>query len=100
MPEEKVNGLAINITYELIEDLLKQHVKNVPEDIKIVSANSDWFNRSIRIYFNSKHFPVVAGQLKANCVNGHIEVTTGKDAKLLGIKLVWDDPDKKKKGGK
>ena len=95
MVEEKVHGLAISITNDLLTELLVTHIKSVPPDIEVVGMDFEWFNQSIKVYFKSKHFPVVDGRLKANCVTGRIEVSTDKDAKVTGIKLVWKDPDKK-----
>lgn len=91
----KVNGLAISITNELIQDLLIQHVKSVPPDIELVGVDFEWYHQSLKFYFKSKHFPVVDGALKQNAVNGRIEVTTDKNRKVTGIVLKWKDPDKK-----
>ena len=88
-------GLAISITFDLIEEVLKKYVENVPEDLKFKGVEEEWYNQSLRFYFKSKKFPCVKDHLKANAVTGKIWVTNGKEGKPIKAKLEWRDPDKK-----
>lgn len=93
----ETRGLSISITVELLEELLTKHIKNVPNDLKFVYVEVEWYNRSLRFYFKSKQFPIVKDQLKANVIHGQVEATTDKNGKLMGLVLKWRDPNKKEK---
>lgn len=93
----ETRGLSINVTIELIEELLKKHVKNVPNDIRFAGVEREWYHNSLRFYFKSKNFPIVEGQLKLNVVTGQIEAKADEHGKLIGLTLNWKDPDKKEK---
>lgn len=95
----KTRGLAIRVTPDLIEELLKKHVKNVPEDLKFDSVGFHWFEQELRFYFRSKEFPIIKDNLKVNAIAGRIEVTTNKKGKITRVELKWRDPEKEKPNG-
>ena len=94
---EESRGLAISISFDLIEEVLKKYVKNVPEDLKYAGVEEEWHFQSVKFYFKSEKFPIVKDQLNENAVTGKIWVTTGKKGKPIKATLEWRDPDKKEK---
>lgn len=86
-------GLCINITIELIEELLVKNIKNVPTDLKFVSVERELYFKGLKFYFKSKQFPIVKNQLKENVITGRVEATTDKNGKLTGVTLNWRDPE-------
>lgn len=95
MPDTR--GLCINITIELIEELLVKNIKNVPSDIKFITVERELYHDGLKLYFKSKRFPIVKDQLKENVVTGRVEATVDKTGKLIGVELKWRDPNKKEK---
>lgn len=93
-------GLSISITIELLEELLRNHVRNVPNDLKFAAVEREYYNNSLKFYFKSKQFPIVKDQLKANVITGRVEATTDKDRKLTGLVLHWRVPNKKEESKK
>lgn len=90
-------GLSISITIELLEELLINNVKNVPNDLKFMDVDLEWYGQSLRFYFKSEQFPIVKNHLKENVIIGRIEATTDKTGKLIGAELKWRNPGKKEK---
>jgi len=86
-------GLCINVTIELIEELLVKNIKNVPNDIKFVSVERELYFNGLKFYFKSEKFPIVENQLKENVVTGRIEATIDQNDKLTGLVLKWGDPE-------
>lgn len=91
---EEIRGLSISVTIELIEELLKKHVENVPEDLKLVGTEAEYYNQSVRFYFKSKKFPIVEHGLKVNAIVGLITASYNENRKL-NIELSWRDLDRK-----
>lgn len=85
-------GLSISITIDLLEELLINHIKNVPTDLKFISVERELYINVLKFYFKSKQFPVIKNQLKGNVVTGRVEATTDKDGKLVRLALNWRDP--------
>jgi hypothetical protein len=85
-------GLLISITIDLLEELLINHIKNVPVDIKFVSVERELYSSILKFYFKSKQFPVIKDRLKGNVISGRVEATTDKDGKLVRLALNWRDP--------
>ena len=94
---KEARALVINVTAVLMEELLKEHVKNVPEDLKVDSADYFPFDRTLKLYFTSKKFPVVKGKVRRGVVEGRIAVCKNAD-KTTTATLMWKDPDKEEEG--
>ena len=94
MPK-KIRALIISISAELIEELLKRYVKNIPEDLRVDSVDYGWVNRKLDFCFTSEEFPIVKDGIKRNAVIGSMAVHTDADKKST-VTLKWKDPDKKK----
>ena len=94
MPKEN-RALTISISVELIEELLERYVKDVPEDIKVDSADYSPTDRILKFYFTSKEFPVAKSGLRKDIAVGKISVYKDADGTTT-VMLKWKDPNKKK----
>ena len=92
---KKIRALVISITAELVEELLKKYVKNIPEDLRVDSVDYGWVNRKLDFCFTSEEFPIVKDGIKRNAAVGMVSVYTNAD-KTTTATLKWKDPNKKK----